>query len=66
MAKRPRPVKAEQLKLFPVPSDEEIWKKPFTIELMDGRHLRLNLETVRRLQKLELPPSAPGVPRSTS
>lgn len=66
MAKRPRPAKAEQLKLFPAPNDEEIWKKPFTIELLSGQELRLNLETVRRLQKLELPPSALGAPRSTS
>jgi hypothetical protein len=72
MEKRP-----QQMTLFPVPSDEEIWTKPFTIELLGGQTLRLNLETVRRLQRLELPaslrsglarssPSADGAPKSTS
>ena len=68
MAKRPRPAKAKQLTLFPIPSDEELWTKPFTIELLDGSKLRLNLETVRRLRKLEMKssPSADGAPKSTS
>ena len=65
MAKRPRPA-AVQMKLFPVPSDEEIWTKTFTIELLSGEHLQMNLETARRLQKLEWPLSVPGAPRSTS
>lgn len=68
MAKRPRP--ATQLTLFPVPSDEALWTKPFTIELLDGTKLQLNLETVRRLRKLEMPPnslpSADGAVKSTS
>jgi hypothetical protein len=69
MEKRP-----QQMTLFPVPSDEELWKKPFTIELLSGQQLRLNLETVRRLQRLEIPaavrpalekssPSADGAPK---
>jgi len=65
MAKRPL-----QMTLFSVPSDEELWTKPFTIELLGGQKLRMNLETVRRLQRLEWParssPSADGAPKSTS
>jgi hypothetical protein len=65
MAKRPL-----QMTLFSVPSDEELWTKPFTIELLGGQKLRMNLETVRRLQRLEWParssPSAGGAPKSTS
>jgi hypothetical protein len=55
------------MKLFPVPSDEEIWTKPFTIELLGGQQLRLNLETVHRLQRgilaARLSPSADGAPK---
>lgn len=66
MAKQPR-----QMTLFPAPSDEELWTKPFTIELLNGQQVKLTLQIVRALHQmarkgLKLSPSALGAPRCTS
>ena len=54
---------ARQMVLFHPPDDSALWIKTFTIELLDGRKLRMNLETIRRLRKLELPhPGSASVP----
>jgi len=42
MAKQPR-----QMTLFPVRSEEELCKQPFTIKLLNGQDLTVSLKTIR-------------------
>jgi hypothetical protein len=67
--KRQKP-KPKQLALFADHADGQIhalgllgygdalWTKPIEIELISGQKLIVNLETIRRLQRLEMPAAA--------
>lgn len=47
--------------------EDALWTKPIKIKLLSGETLTVNLETIRRLQRLQLPPkrspSADGAPK---
>jgi hypothetical protein len=59
--RKSKSLRARQLNLFPEAeleqlrkTEETLWAQTFEIDLLDGATLRLNLETIRQLQRMTL------------